>query len=439
MILAMMIVYIVVLYLVFNVFKLVQPSTRNQIYVTLIGCAAIYCILLLINVFQPMSTDLRVLRAVIPLRTRMDGTVVEVAAKPNSPLKKGDLIFRVDPAPYQADVDRLEAMLAEATQQAKMLPQKLASAEANEQSARADLVDAQQQVKVLGTNLDAAKASVDKFAAQEKLAKEKYDRQKALIASNATSEDDLQESERSYRTAQASSIQAIAARDAAQVAFDAKIGDVNTIVIQAEEAVRQAVAARQNAKLALDSVINGENTTVARIRAELRSARIDLVDTRVVAPDDGIVTNLSLRPGQNIRATDGGVVTFVRDADFIIGATFDQPSLNQIKIGNAAEVAFDDLPGQTFQATVCRFNLGIPQGQVLSDGRLLDTTPESHGRFFIGLDVEGITNLSLPAGTAGAATVYTDQGKALVPVRKVFFRWYTWLNYMNTEMEVTAP
>lgn len=439
MILAMMMGYVAVLYLVFNVFKLVQPSTRNQIYVTLAGCFGIYCILLLINIFQPMSTDLRVLRAVIPLRTRMDGTVIEVAAKPNTPLKKGDLIFRVDPAPYQTNVDRLEAMLVEATQQANMLPQKLAAAEASEQRARADLVDAQQQVKVLGTNLDAAKANVDKFAAQEKLTKEKYDRQKALIASNATSEDDLQESERSYRTAQASLIQAIASRDAAQVAYDAKIGDVNTIVIQAEETVRQAVAERENAKLALDSVINGENTTVARIRAELRAAKIDLADTRVIAPDDGIVTSLSLRPGQYIRASEGGVVTFVRAADFIVGATFEQPSLNRIKLGDSAEVAFDDLPGKTFQAKVCRFNLGIPQGQVETDGKLLDTTPESHGRFFVGFEVEGINNFSLPAGTAGAATVYTDQGTALTPVRKVFFRWYTWLNYINTEMEVTAP
>ena len=69
MILAMMVGYIVILHLIFNVFKIVKASTRNKLYVTVLGCFLIYCILLFINYFQPMSTDLRVMRAVVPLRT----------------------------------------------------------------------------------------------------------------------------------------------------------------------------------------------------------------------------------------------------------------------------------------------------------------------------------------------------------------------------------
>ena len=44
--------------------------------------------------------------------------------------------------------------------------------------------------------------------------------------------------------------------------------------------------------------------------------------------------------------------------------------------------------------------------------------------------------LDIGAGEAGAATVYTDGGRAFVPVRKAFFRWYTWLNYIMTDGDI---
>ena len=98
MILAMMIGYIVILHLIFNVFKIVQPSTRNKIYVAVLGCFLIYCVLLVINWYQPMSTDMRVFRAVVPIRSRVSGIVSEVPVVPNVPINKGDVIFRIDPA-----------------------------------------------------------------------------------------------------------------------------------------------------------------------------------------------------------------------------------------------------------------------------------------------------------------------------------------------------
>ena len=90
----------------------------------------IYCILLVINFYQPMSTDLRVARYVVPLRTRLQGTVIEVPAQDDVPLKKGDVIFRIDPRTFEAQVARLKAALAEAEQQARMLPVELAATKA---------------------------------------------------------------------------------------------------------------------------------------------------------------------------------------------------------------------------------------------------------------------------------------------------------------------
>lgn len=383
-----------------------------------------------------MSTDLRVARYVVPLRTRLTGTVIEVPAQPNVPLKQGDVIFRIDPRPFEAQVARLKAALAEAEQQARLLPVELAATKAAVARSEAAVVDAKQQAESLRPALDASQATVKKFQAQLKLAQGKFDRQTRLLPTKAITQEEFEESERSLSVAKATLDEAIANRESAQLAFDSKIGGVNTVIVRAEESLREAQASENKARLALESTIDGENTTVARLRAELRAAEVDLADSVVRAPADGHVTNLSLRPGQVIVPRDTGVVTFVSAEGYAIAATFRQEVINIIQPGDEAELAFDDFPGRTFAATVKNINMGIPQGQVTASGTLVDPAPVPHGRFFVQFELKSDEGLNLPAGEAGAATIYTSRGRMWVPVRKVFFRWYTWMNYINTEMDI---
>lgn len=436
MILAMMIGYLVFLHLIFNVFKIVQPSTRNKIYVSVLGCFLIYCVLLVINVFQPMSTDLRVIRLVVPMRPRVAGRVIEVPVKPNVPLKEGDVIFRIEPQLYQLKVDKLKAQLVEAQQQSKMIPVDLAAAKAAVLKANAALVEARQSAQTLALTLQAAEAGVRKLDAQLQMADAEFDRHKKLYEKNAVSKNEYETVERNAAAAKATLDQAIANRDAAQLAFDSKIGDVNTIVIRAEQVLLEAQAAEQKVQLHMESVIDGEDTTIAQLRADLASAEIDLADCVVRAPADGYVTNLSLRPGQEIKPINPPVVTFVNDAEYGIVATFKQEVIERIRPGQEAELAFDEMPGVTVSAKVKNVNWGISQGQVVPSGQLLDSATAVHGRFFVLFEIDNDEGFVLPPGGAGAATIYTDGGKIFVPVRKVFFRWYTWMNYINTEMDI---
>ena len=136
--------------------------------------------------------------------------------------------------------------------------------------------------------------------------------------------------------------------------------------------------------------------------------------------------------GQFIANNTLGVATFefgVRDCGHISSEV-----INTIQPGHKAELAFDDLPGRIL-GQVKNINMGIPQGQVVARGELLDTTPVPHGRFLVQFTLDDDEGLELPAGAAGAVT-YADGGRIFVPVRKVFFRWYTWLNYIMTDMDV---
>ena len=96
----------------------------------------------------------------------------------------------------------------------------------------------------------------------------------------------------------------------------------------------------------------------------------------------------------------------------------------------------DTLPGKTLAAKVKLVDRDIPQGQVVASGRVVDTSRALHGFVFVQLELVDDAGLPLAAGEAGAATVYTDSGTSWVPVRKVFFRWYTWINYIITEMDI---
>lgn len=69
--------------------------------------------------------------------------MIDVPVTPNLPLKKGDVLFRVDPAPYQYEVESLEAMLANAQTGAAQLEERLKAAEAAAEQARAELLASQ--------------------------------------------------------------------------------------------------------------------------------------------------------------------------------------------------------------------------------------------------------------------------------------------------------
>ena len=65
--------------------------------------------ILLLNVFAPSSNDVRVIKYVVQVVPQVRGHVTEVPASGNQPMKKGDVLFKIDPTPYQLDVKRIEA------------------------------------------------------------------------------------------------------------------------------------------------------------------------------------------------------------------------------------------------------------------------------------------------------------------------------------------
>ncbi len=121
------------IWLVFFKIKLLPWNRATQVTSITVGVVAILLLVILMNLFQPYCPQATLTQRTVPMVPNVNGQVLTVNVEPHQPLDKGDVIFTIDPSRYQAEVDRLEASLAEAEQ---AVPQLKAAWEAAVAAAR---------------------------------------------------------------------------------------------------------------------------------------------------------------------------------------------------------------------------------------------------------------------------------------------------------------
>ena len=105
-------IYSFFVWLIFIKLKLLPWTTPWKVAVAIFPVVAMAAMLLLLNIFAPTTTDVRVVNYVVPVVSQVRGRVIEVPVENNRPVKTGDVLFRIDPTPYQNEVQSLEARLA---------------------------------------------------------------------------------------------------------------------------------------------------------------------------------------------------------------------------------------------------------------------------------------------------------------------------------------
>jgi multidrug resistance efflux pump len=285
--LLLVLIYVSICIVIFKLFRI--PVNQWSLSTAVLGgIFGIVLLLLTMNYNHPFTTNARIYFSVTPILANVKGRVVEVPVKSNTPLKEGDVLFRIDPKPFQYVVDEKKAALAEA----------------------------EQNVDQLKASLDQATATTGRADSQLLLAQQNYDRQNELFQKNVIAEATLDTYTRN---------------------LDA-----------AKHTLAAAKAEQERARLACTVNIGGENTAVAQRRADLADAQFDLDQTTVRAAGPGFVTQVSLRPGMFvIPAQLRTAMLFVNtdESDQELGAAFDQNALQRVEAGNDAEVAFDAVPG----------------------------------------------------------------------------------------------
>lgn len=105
-------IYATIVWLIYFKYKLLPWTTPHKVTVVIIPVVALTLLVLLLNVFAPTSSDVRVVKYVVQIVPQVRGRVIEVPAAGNRPMKKGEVLFRIDPTPYELDTKRIAAQLA---------------------------------------------------------------------------------------------------------------------------------------------------------------------------------------------------------------------------------------------------------------------------------------------------------------------------------------
>ncbi len=367
--------YVSICYVVFKVFK-IPVNQWSLVTAAFGGIIGVTLLLLLMNYNHPFTTNARIYYSVTPILPSVRGRIMEVPVQSNTPLKAGDELFRIDPRPYQYVVDQKKAALAEA----------------------------EQNVKQLKASLDQATAAAERANAQLRLAQQNYDRQAELFEKKVI----------------------------AQATLDTYSRNLDA----SRQTLTAARAEEERARLAYLSNIGGVNTTVARLTAELADAQYDLDQTVTRAQRDGFVTQIGVRPGMYVvPAPLQPVMVFVNTSkdDQEFAAAFQQNSLQRVKAGDEAEIAFDAVPGRVFKGKVDSIIDAIATGQLVGTGRLIDP-PTGAGRALAKIDiVDDLSSYQIPLGSAAQVAIYTEHLKHLSLLRKILLRMRSWENFVFLE------
>jgi membrane fusion protein (multidrug efflux system) len=249
-----------------------------------------------------VSTDDAFIRAAKDsINARVSGQVVEIAVTDNQRVQKGQLLFRIDPAPYQIAVEQAQADLERARLEIETLKTKYRQQQAELQSAK------------------------DSAAFNE----HEYGRKQALIASGFTSRAVLERAE-----------------------TDLKVAHQNIASIE------QQIA---NTVVALNGDPNIEpdrHPTVRVAKARLDRDKLNLSYAEVRAPDDGIVTKVDdLQVGDFVNP-GAAVFSLLSSRQIWIEANFRETGLTHLRPGQAATIDVDAYPDHTFKAHVVSMSPG---------------------------------------------------------------------------------
>src|SRR6478752_10566015 len=107
----LLIIYSIFVWFIFIKKKWLPWNITSQVIVVTIPIFALTVLVLFMNIVAPSSHDVRAMNYVVPIVPRVTGQVIEVPIEPNRPIKKGDVLFKLDPEPFKQILKAAEATL----------------------------------------------------------------------------------------------------------------------------------------------------------------------------------------------------------------------------------------------------------------------------------------------------------------------------------------
>jgi len=295
-----------------------------------------------------VSTDnAAVKQDIVSVSAQVNGPIIDVRVKNGDRVKRGDLLFRIDPEPYRVALEQAQAQLAAA---------KLSTTQLRTQAA--------------GTGADITGA-----AANLKIQQNAFARQAALLKQGFTTRADYEDAMNEVRTAET-----------------------------------QLADARARANNAHAAIAPGEQPSIAQAQAAVDKARLDLSRTEVRAPMDGQVANADrLQVGQ-MAVAGLGMVSVVHDNNTWVEANFKEKDVGTMVPGQKAKIEIDAYPGIDFPAHVQSVGAGTGSEFAIlpaqnANGNWVKVTQ----RVPVRIAFDGDPKKPMIAGLSSTVTVYLDK------------------------------
>ena len=271
-----------------------------------------------INYRNPRTNDAMVRANIVGIAPEVSGRIVDLPVEDNQFVKQGDLLYVIDPRPYQAKLDEAKA--------------KLMIAEKEVDSRRASSGSAEIAIERLQHQRAAASAEVSRIKAEDEYLHNYLERLEPLADKQYVTVDQLKQARAKY-----------AASRAALVDVQAKELSARNAIDEAKSDSRRAVS--------LIAQVGNVNARIEAAKALVTAAELDLEYCYVRAPFNAYVSNLNTREGEYAKAGTQ-MFALVDDRHWYVIASFEETYLKSIKPGNEAEVFLVGYPGKRYRGMV---------------------------------------------------------------------------------------
>lgn len=245
---------------------------------------------------HPSTNDAYVQAHTANIAPQVTGLISQVLVQNHEKVSKGQLLFTIDPTPFKVAFQKAQANLQETRQSMQALQAQIKAQQSVVTERQAELINTQKESK----------------------------RTLALVKKNYFS--------------QASGDAAISKLKVAQAALTASQNQL--------EQTRQQLGKTGN-----------DNAQMKEAQAAVKSALLNLTYTKVYAPADGYLANLTLQPGNPVTAYQG-LFSIVKTNNWWISANFKETHLDRIKVGQPVTIELDMYPNHVFHGHVASFNPG---------------------------------------------------------------------------------
>jgi multidrug resistance efflux pump len=336
---------------------------------------AIFLYSIIADRMTPYTSQAIVQAYVVRVAPEVSGRVLEVGVTDNQRVKAGELLFRIDPEPYDIALKQAAA-----------------------------------KVDRVGQTIGANTAGLT--SAEERLVEARAQRDNTVEQANRI----LQLVEKG--------VYAKAREDRAKAEIEA-----------AEATVREAEAEVEKAREQLGPS-GADNPELREAVAAVEKAKLDLVRTKVFAPSDGVVTNLQLTTGQFV-GVGQSVLTFIDARDVWFSANFRENTLESIAPEAPAEIVLDVFPGRVFAGKVENVGWGVSQGSIdpatglpkISAPMGLTRTPQ---RFAVRVNLEQKDYLpGMRLGSQANVIVYATENPITNFIGALWIRLIALLTYVS--------